>query len=378
MEIRSVYKVITVCIFLLGVNSIFAKAKKENFVKKIEKSFDISNDANVLISNRYGKLDIKTWDKSTIDFKITITVKAKSKEAADKDFDRINISINGSSESVNATTEIGEQEKKSWWGSITSTYDSDEFSIDYEVFLPATVKLDAANKYGHTFIEKMDNDLKMTQKYGDFQISGITGNLEFSLGYGNGNIGFAENINGYIKYSKLKIGQCKNIDLESKYSKMTIEEAVHIKTLSKYDGYTVGAIESFINEGKYDNIRIECVDKVEVETKYTDCKIDHINSMGTFDFSYGGISIYSVDPAFKSLDFEGDYTSIKLDLPSQVSFGFDVEGDYSSIKLPEGTKYHKQVVDGEESHFEGSIGNGNNAGQITADLRYGGIRISHK
>lgn len=375
MEIRLVYKIALAFLFLTASNTLKAKIKKENFTKTIEKSFDISNTALVQISNRYGKLDIKTWDKSSVDFKVTITVNAKSQEAADKDFERIHLTFNGSTDHVSAITEIGEKEKKSWWSS--SSYSSDEFSIDYEVFLPATVQLDAANKYGHTYIEKMNNDLKMTQKYGDFQIAGASGDFEFSLGYGNGNIGFAENVNGYIKYSKLKIGTCKDIDLESKYSKMTIEEALNIKTISKYDGYTLGTIESFINEGKYDNIKIECVNKVEVLSKYTEVKIDHINATGDFDFSYGGVYIYNIDPGFQSIDLSGRYTSFKIELPSDASFNFDVEGDYSSIALPSNTNYSKQIENDEEWHHTGSIGNGNSNASIKAKMSYGGLRIKH-
>ena len=375
MEIRLVYKIALTFIFLCCLTNVNAAKKKQAYEKKIEKTFDLSKAGSSHISNRYGKLDIKTWDKASISFNILITVNAKSQEAADADFNRINVKFDNSKNHVSAITEIGDAEKKSWWSAVKSSYNSDDFSIDYEVFLPSTIKLHAENKYGHSYIEKMENDLTMTQKYGDFQIAGVDGDFEFSLGYGNGNLGHAKYINGEIKYSKLKIGSCDNIDLESKYSKLTIEEAANIKTISKYDGYTIGTIESFTNEGKYDNIRIECVDKVDVETKYTDVKIEHLNRQGDFDFSYGGVHIEDVDPGFKSLDCDGSYTSFKIDIPTDANFEFDLKGDYSSIDLPTGAKFNREFRDNEDSHFTGNMGNGASNAKIIADLKYGGIRI---
>ena len=113
------------------------------FSKTINKQFNMPADGLVELSNRHGKIDIKTWDQSAARISVKILVDAKDEEDAQEVFDRININFYNTSETVGAETEI-EDRRSSWWNWGDN---SDEFSINYEVFMPASANLDVTAKY---------------------------------------------------------------------------------------------------------------------------------------------------------------------------------------------------------------------------------------
>lgn len=307
-----------------------------------------------------------------MDVKVTITVKAKSKDAAQEEFDRIDINFDSSSDRVSAMTEIGEK-KSSWWGWNSSS--SSDFKINYDVYLPSSVKLDASNKYGNMYIDEMNAALKVTQKYGDFDIEGVNGDFEFSLGYGNGNIGYAKNVEGYIKYSNLSIDKSEDVELESKYSKMRFDKVKSIKSLSKYDKYTIGNIELFKNEGKYDNIVIDEVFEVDMYTKYTDCRINYLNGSGDFEFSYGGVRVDKLHDDFTEVKLDGSYTTFKISREGSCNLDFNVETSYADIDVPDDAHLTQKLKNGSTRHYIGYTGSEGSGKKIKADLRYGSFEL---
>ncbi len=373
--IQSIYKIgiaLSLCFVCLSAQAKL-HVKKEKFTEVIEKSFNINNDANVVLFNKYGKMDIKTWDKSVVSIQVTITVKAKSRDAADAEFDRINIDFENSPSRVSATTSL-EEKKSSWWGG-GSWNSSSDFTIDYLVNLPSTVHLDASNKYGNMYVETMDEALKITQKYGDFEVAGVNDNFEFSLGYGNGHIGFANDVKGYVKYSNLNIDKSENMNLESKYSKMRFEKVKALKSISKYDKFTIGDVESLENEGKYDNFIIEKVKNIDVYTKYTDCRISYLYDTGEFDFSYGGIRIENLDSSFNEIDIDGSYTSCKIERDGDCDMDFDVKTSYADIDIPDDAQLHYKEKDGSRRHYKGHFGSPNVGRKLKVALSYGSFEL---
>ena len=79
---------------------------KKQFTKTIEESFPISKDGVVAIANKYGNIDMHTWDKNEVKFKVNIIVNATSESVAKDVFERIEVSFNNSNSRVEAVTEI--------------------------------------------------------------------------------------------------------------------------------------------------------------------------------------------------------------------------------------------------------------------------------
>lgn len=349
-------------------------AGKSEFTKTIKKEFNMSATGDVSLMNKYGNVDVNTWDKGMVKINVTIIVNARSEDQANKTFERINIDFSNSSDYVKAETIIETQSKSGWslWGN--NGKNSSDFKIHYDVFMPRSANLSLANKYGNATVAKLGGNAKIQVKYGDFRLDGVGKNCEVSLGYGNGSIDHAGNTRLNIKYSKLRLKEAGDVDVESKYSKVYIDGASNINSSSKYDTYQFGAINEFSNSGKYDNIEIESVTTVSASAKYSDYKIAELKNQGTFDLRYGGVTIKKLHQGFSKLRLNGKYTGFKVELDNNTNFQLDAVAEHASIRYPEGMEVTHEKEKGSYHEVKGYRGS-KNGGMIKAQIDYGSLKI---
>jgi len=156
-------------LILLGAFTLaMAGDGKGKYERVIQDNQEINLDGKVRLSNKYGKIDIQTWDKPMVDVSVVITVVAKSQEKADATFDRIAINFSGDGNNYSAETDINSK-SGAWWAWWNGN-SSDEFSIDYTVRMPTGCRLSVNNKYGDVFLDELNNDLNLEIKYGNFDI----------------------------------------------------------------------------------------------------------------------------------------------------------------------------------------------------------------
>lgn len=364
---------LTLGLFALTANDVQAADDKKDFTKTIKKEFPISPNGNVSITNKYGKVDVSTWDRDRVKVEVKITVRAKDEETAQTGFDRIEIHFSDTPNSLSAKTEITEAESSIWtmWN-----YNSNiDFNIDYQVFMPASCNLDLSNKYGDSFIAALTGNTSITVKYGNFNLDGADGDLKINLGYGNGTIKEAKDVSVTGKYCSLKFEEAGDVDIESKYSKIQIEEASSIETVSKYDHYDISKAVSVRNEGKYDNFKIGQIDNIVVVSKYTDFKVDHLINGADCEMKYGGARFNRVEKDFSEINLVGNHTDFKVKVDDDANYHFDADTDYAGLKYPSNMKVIILDKDGSKKEMSGYCGKKDAKSIIKATLDYGGLKV---
>lgn len=377
--IQSTFKIATLLLlFTSGIYN-YAEASNKNsstkieygkteFSKNINKEFSISANGDVSISNKYGKVDLKTWNQNKVKIDITITVDARNQSDANDIFERIKVNFSNGSDFVNAETEINSS-KKSYWGDGKG-----EFKINYVVHMPKSCNLNLSNKYGHSTIAEIDGKANIEVKYGDLSMDGVNNDCKVSLGYGNGTIVKAGHLTIDVKYSKIKINEAANVDVISKYSKVYIDEASDIKSTSKYDTYRLGTLQELKNEGKYDNFEISNISMINATSKYSDFNIEKLKKEGTFSLEYGNVVIGALLKNFTSLRLNGRYTDFKVNTEEGTNFSLDVSARYAGVKYPEGMEITHEIEKNSNHDVKGYKGSAG-ASLIKARLDYGGLKI---
>ena len=117
--------------------------QEQEFVKNFNKTFAVSKNEVVILSNKYGKIDVKTGAVNQVVMNVRVRVNANSQEEAQKMFDRVNIAFSNGPEFVKGETVIESNDGGKWSWNKTQTAD---FSIDYEVVMPVNNRLDLTNK----------------------------------------------------------------------------------------------------------------------------------------------------------------------------------------------------------------------------------------
>lgn len=361
-------------LLLCFTSSIVGVADLGEYTKTIKKEFVINANGTTSISNKYGKVEVKTWDKNRVKIDVTIAVKARNEDAAKMIFDRIDIAFSNDNDFVRAATSI-EQKSKGWWPSRSK--ENIDYAINYEVYLPATNNLDLSHRYGEIMVEDLQGQGVINSKYANFTIGSLGDNSEIVLAYGNGSIEKAENLKLDVSYGKLAIDKMKNAKISSKYTTVEVKEANMITSYSKYDDYNLGKISSFKNEGQYDNINIKAADAVEVQSKYTQFLAAEVQNSLNLDFKYGNANC-SLAPSCSEVMIQGNYTDFNLGITSGLSSNVEAVATYAGIRYPREMQVSFEKDRGNAHEVKGKLGNNSNQGSIKARLSYGSLKIVMK
>lgn len=345
----------------------FAKAE---FNKTIRKEFPISPNGTTYLSNKYGKVDVKTWDQNRVKVTVNIIVKANSESAAKDVFDRISIQFSNGTDYVKAETSI--EPTRGWsWNWLGS--DKSDYSINYEVYLPASNNLEVTHRYGDMYVASMKGRVKLDVKYVNFKVEGMGENSSMLFGYGNGTVLRAGNLSTDVSYSKLTVEEAGNLNILSKYTQVNVSKANDLTATSKYDTYNLGQIQNLKNTGAYDNFKIAAANSIDISSKYTQVKAEKVVRYVNCDFAYGNVEVKMAE-GFSKANCTGSYTNYKIGVPEAAGFALDASTTYAGCSYPEDLDVEYLVEKNNSKTIKGKAGKGG-AAAIMIRLNYGGAKV---
>ena len=340
----------------------------QEFIKTINKTFPASNSTVVLLSNKYGKIIVKPGSGAEVVITIRITARCWKQEEADKIFNTINIAFSNGPDFVKAETQI--ENSHSWWkGSGSSDY-----SIDYDVAMPADCKLELINKYGDSQIGAMNKDVKIVQHYGNFKIESAH-YAEVDLAYGSGNITKLEGLNGVLAYAKIFCGDLKDVQLKSKYSEMQAGNINTLNTQSAYDDYKIKNVNAAVIDARYGAFDFGEMTDVRLSSSYTDFKVQKLLNSADLRTTYGEIRIDDVKSGFGTIDIFSNYTDCFVGLDKNISYQIDASMNYASMNRPQLISTKLDNTSGSRREIVGTVGDAGTKSLLRVRLNYGGLKL---
>jgi hypothetical protein len=340
------------------------------FTKNYNKTFSVSQNDLVILSNRYGKVNVKPAGGNQVVVNVTVRVRTGSQSDADRVFDRINITFTSGPEFVKAETEIEQKSGWNWgWG-----YNNTDYTIDYEVTMPTYNRLDLANRYGNSYIGAMGSFVRIDQKYGDFKLESAS-TTQINLAYGGGSISKTSQLEGTVAYGKLSTPEIKDVKLKTKYSEFKFDRITNLDIQSSYDDYDINDVKTFKVDSKYGDFIVGSVHDLNVISRYTDYRIRKIDNNADFDSQYGDVKINGVKDGFGTINIKGSYTDFFIDMDPSVSYQMDVTSSYSDVSKPASLNYRIDKERGSTKEILGYVGNSNTKSVLRARLSYGDLII---
>lgn len=368
---KRVYSIISlIALAFLLAPAAQAASPKAEFTKTVKREFSIDPNGLTQFITKYGKLDIKTWDQDKVKVNVTIRVQARSEEEAQKVFDQIRIDFTSSNNLVKAETIIESSSGWSWFSSSKTDY-----TIDYEVYLPKTVTLDVAHKYGDVFTSAFAGRVIMNVKYGNLRMDELSNNLNLDLSYGNATIASVRDAEASISYSNLTLARVRDGKFTTKYSNLSIEEGNYITSDSKYDTYRIGTISKLNSRGSFGAVEVNKVEDLTSFARYTDFKVAELGNSADLELEYGGARLEHIRKGFSEIRLNGRYTDFKVQVEEGASYQLEASGKYAGILYPSAMKV---TFENEQPTFHevtGHIGVSNARSVIRARLDYGGLKM---
>lgn len=356
-----------VLIALCGATLASANGPKQEFSKKINREFGISATGTTAIYNKYGKVNINTWSNNSVKIDIIIIVNTNDQRAADRTFERIKINFLSTADYVKAETVIESETKTATWLGSTSQ----DFKINYEVWMPIGNQLDLKNKYGNAFVANLNGKLSAEIKYGDLRTEAINNDADLSIGYGKASMVKVRNLTGYVSYGGLNLTDAASVQIDTKYSNFQIDNADAVRVTSKYDNFDLGNIHDLRVQTKYANLRVQQTKAAFVTAQYTDVKLNNISGSVDADLSYGSLKVGALGRNFSDARVVAKYTDVQMNVESGTTFRFDAEGTHTGLRTPTGAVISRKDKNSSHTAIEGFVGDANSPRLVRARLSYG-------
>ncbi len=346
---------------------------RHKYTKTVKKEFPINSYGTTSLQNKYGKIDVKTWDKNRVKISALITVEANSESQAQNAFNRIKIDFANDQNVVKASTMI-EAQKNSIWANWNE--EKTEFSINYTVFMPKSGSLILGNKYGDSFVESIGGNAEVNVHYGKFYLEGVGKDLSITMNYAEGTVVQARDVIADVSNckKKLRIKKAHDVILTSKNSRISIETGKTIKVDSRNDFFNLGNIDKLKFQGRYGDVEVISVQEVYAHnSRYSDFYIEKLKGDAELDLQFGGVIIEKIGRGFSEINLYGKHTDFKITVEPGSAYKLNAEAKSAGITYPDNF-----IVDSERDNGVSHLVNGHRGsggGTINAIFEYGGLRV---
>jgi len=247
---KSTVKIICTAVLMVAFVQLHAqdekkkeKKKYENFKERnISKTYSASGN-NLNIENQFGDVKITAWDKNEIKVDIHIEASSTDKDFAEQTFNRLDVKDKQEGKEITFTTTVGNSD-------VHCKNCSNTMSIDYDIHMPATNKLNIKNSFGSITIPDYSGPVSIDEQYGELIAGKLSKleNLEVSFGQAkikdlsNADVKFSYttvNIDNMSGSNKIKMEFCSysKINLDNDLNSLTLDDSysvVHLKPAANF------------------------------------------------------------------------------------------------------------------------------------------------
>jgi hypothetical protein len=334
-------------------NNDINKAKHEKS-KTISKKFDVNSDATLEIYNKYGDVNVTTWDQNRIEIDVKIIVKGNDEDNVEDLLEKIDVDFDGSSSLVTARTVIGNKNWGFWKKRKKISY-----KINYTVKMPVT------------------NNAKLNNDYGSIRLDELEGNADINCDYGKVTIGDLKGNDSTISLdycSSSTIDSMKDGDINIDYSTLTIENATKVDLSMDYSTMNFNSVEDLSFSADYGSLVVDNVDSADGTGDYTGLKFGTVNKRLKLNTDYGNIRIKNLAEGFEDINIDTEFASVKIGMAPNISFDFVIDLQYAGFKRDDSNiNMRKSIKKNNKAYYEGTYGKGNSNSKITIKSEYGGV-----
>ena len=341
---------------MMAANNGIGKYKYEK-TKTIKKEFSVNADALLEIKNKYGNVDVVSWDENRIVIVVTITTSGNDEDKVTDKLDDITVNFDASSNHVSAETRI-ESSGFSWfsWGRSNVNY-----KIDYTVKMPVTNNTNIVNDYGSISLNELKGDAKINCDYGKITIGNLySSNNSINIDYtNNSTVNYMKRGSINADYSGFTVESAGTVDLNADYTKSVFEQINTLNYNCDYGSLTVESGNEVIGSGDYLSIKLGTIKKT--------VKISA---------DYGSVKIARLSDGFNTVSINSNYTGVRVGTPTAAPFDFEIQLSYSSFKYDSNLEFQKQIEKSSSKYYEGYFKSQHSGSTIKITSDYGGVTFN--
>ncbi|MEY3240411.1 MAG: hypothetical protein RIR11_1849 [Bacteroidota bacterium] len=345
----------------------------KEFVKNINREFPTSAQGTTVIYNKHGNININTWTEKKVKINITIVVNSTEQAEAEKVLNQINVNFVSTNGYIKAETMIGD---------VKGAYLKD-FKVNYEVWMPADNQLDLSNKYGNTSLGNLNGNLIANVKFGDLRTGKLLADANLKTENCQAVIGSVQNIYGWINNGGIVLDNAKMVQMETERSTCIFRRVEDLRLTSRFDKIDVGIAGNLRLNIKFGSVNVMSTRYMFLTSCNTACKIENLDTQLDADLQFGSLELIKVSAGFDKIVLSGLNTMINVG-SSGLSFCYEINGTNTNLNLRPSSpnmatsSASKTVkinnINGCFSR-QGCLGDTNTRSKIVAKMKEGGLVI---
>lgn len=340
-------------------------AQNETANKSFTKTLTLGGAEKLEIINRYGDINISTWDKDSAYITVEIEAYAPDRTKLEKLIAGIDVNITGTGTLVRAET-VFEREAtvllesfKKFTGKLID-YES-SVQINYFIRIPEYIDIDIRNQFGDISVEDNTGTLSIDLSNGDFRANSLNRISVLNLDFGNAEIGSVRSARIITSFSKIRIDRSDELNLNSTSSEFDLDKAGIAELESRKDKFIIGEI-STINGASW----------------FTDYSIEYLETAADLDLKFGSIDIERINGRFDNIVLKSAIADIKANFEPSASYEYEIRHINAFVVLPENKTRSEEESTNErrkEYLLTGKIGTGTGKSRLKIDSSRGNIYI---
>ncbi len=351
------YKYITLLFltapFMLSAHGGKMKGKYTK-VKTIKKEYEVNSDALLKVNNRYGNLNLTSWDGNKVMIEVHIKTNGNNEEKVQKKLDEITVDFEASRSMVSAKT-IFESSRNSWgWGGRSKV----NMQINYIIKLPVKNSVNLKNDYGSIILDRIDGHAKIYCDYGRLEIGELRGrNNQLNFDYtSKSTIDYINSGTINADYSGFAIGKAGNLTIKADYTNSTVEKMGNLDYNTEYGKVEIGEADDVQGTGDYVTV-----------------KLGTIHGSVDVTADYGSVKISKMAADAGDLKISSDYTGVKIGYDPAYHFNFEIKTSYAGVSGKDDFEMNISEVRNTSKYYKGHYGSSNSGNTIYITSDYGGI-----
>jgi hypothetical protein len=336
-------------------------SEKRTFIR----TMPLEKNSRLEIKNKYGDIHITSWKKDSVNIMAEIEAFAPNHSKLDKMFDGVEINITGTGSLVRAETEFGREITEvleSFKGLTQRIIDYDSrVQINYYVNIPDYVDINIENQFGDIDMENNTGIISVNLSNGDFKANSLNRISEFSLDFGDAEIGYVKSGKINTSFSKYVISECGDLSINSTSGRFELGKAEKIDIESRRDKFFIGHISGMSGI-----------------SYFTDYHIENLNGNTDLTVKYGSFNAENVDARFENINLTSAYCDITLDIDPSASCEFEIRNVNAFVVIPDkNIKSRKETLNEDKKEYliSGTLGSNPGNRKVMINATRGNIYL---
>ncbi|MFD1063776.1 hypothetical protein ACFQ1Q_11015 [Winogradskyella litorisediminis] len=362
MKPNKPYKFISLLLLLptfifANVNTI-ANEKITTRERIIEKTYSVSNDATLKVVNKFGNVDIITWEENTIAFDILIRVSGNDEDKVIDRLERIDVDFSATNNYVSAITQMNKNERNWWnWGKKMNL----QIEINYVIKIPITNNIDISNDFGSVTVDTLKGVAKINCDHGNIRTKEL-------MADGN-QLNFDHTKDCYFEY--IKSGK-----INADFSSYTVAKAKSLSINADHTSSHIEAAENITYNCDFKSLKVDNVNNISGNADHLSLILGNVYKKATIKSDFGSVKIGKIASNAQNVNITAEHAGISLGYASDFNFNFEITLEHASLRNADDFNYSKRIVESSDKFYAGNYGNQTTQNLVKINSEFGSVTFN--